>query len=228
MCFFYKVNGTIIKYSDFHFFGEFIRSDYHVYLLADEEYTTPEKQLSSIWIGRCKANLPPGNAVQGVDSMLNATEEELDEWLSANEESDESDKLCDPVAKLARRIMSIREWGPPAYSNYSLFEMGPIQTTSDGVEDIYLYMRGESQRPNRSEAFSTVDKLLNVKELHDVWLVATNWGVNFSAPPTELSGAKSFDADDVDQSCPMDKGILPGPTIKSIERITATIMPIVK
>ena len=173
----------IINYSDFHFLECRSPSDYHIYLLADDKFTTPEDQLKSIRLGLCSSGRPPDNATaQGVDSVLSATDEELEEWLEENEETlDEGNKLCDPAAKTARRVMSLGKCGPRAYSNYSLFELAPVHTRSRDrpTEDRYLYLRGVGQRATRHSGFSERE-LVKIKELHDIWLVATSLRVNSS------------------------------------------------
>ena len=179
-----------------------IPNDYRVYLLADNRYREPDDMLKSIMLGRCNFGRPPDNATApGVDSMLSATDMELEKWLDANEKMEtrfhEGNKLCDPQATLAERVMALGEWGPRAYSNYSLFEWSSRRTPPSGHS--YLYLRGQSQRVTKYfEYFGT--NLYKIKELHDVWLIATNWRVNFSVPQTADEEDESSAAED-DESC---------------------------
>ena len=166
------------NYSDFHFFGTTIPSDYRLYLLVDESNKAPKERLQSIMLGRCKVGRPPGNiSGQGVENVLSASDKELENWLAANEEtSDVGNKLCDHSAKLTNLVMNFSESGTHILSNYTLFEWKPDSSRSPS----YLYLRGKIQRITKYSEYFGAD-LFKIKEIKDVWLIATNRPINFSA-----------------------------------------------
>ena len=170
------------NYSDFHFFGIPIPQNYRLYLLADVIGTKPGEQLNSTTLGRCKVGRPPNNATApGIDGMLSATDNALENWMQVNEEEYESDKLCYQRAMNAKRVMDLGERGPHEYSNYSLFEWSPGERIARdrSAGHYYLYLRGLHQRSEKYYLYFETN-LFRIKELNDVWLIATNWRVNFS------------------------------------------------
>lgn len=103
--------------------------------------------------------------------------------------------LCDPVPKIATRVMSLREWVLRAYSNYTLFEWAPMQTGSVDrpAAPTYLYLRGRAQ-------VTMVDYNENIS-IGDLFNTTTNRPVNTSAPRTaHNTGGNSFDDED-EESC---------------------------
>ena len=129
-------------------------------------------------LGRCKVGRPPGNiSGQGVENVLSASDKELENWLAANEEtSDVGNKLCDHSAKLTNLVMNFSESGTHILSNYTLFEWKPDSSRSPS----YLYLRGKIQRITKYSEYFGAD-LFKIKEIKDVWLIATNRPINFSA-----------------------------------------------
>ena len=181
------------NYSDFHFFGSTIPSDFSLYLLVDESNKKPNEQLQSVTLGRCKYGRPPGNANgQGVESVLSATDKELENWLAANEDtSNVSNKMCDHSAKLTTRVMNFSEWGTHILSNYTLFEWSNQRKPDGSRPPSYIYLRGVNQRITKYSEYFGAD-LFKIKQIKDVWLIATNRRLNFSFSLTSDDKAEPF------------------------------------
>ena len=133
-------------------------------------------------LGRCQVGRPPGSTNgQGVENVLSATDKELESWLAVNEEtSDLDNKLCDHSSKLTNLVMNFSEWGTHILSNYTLFEWSTQRKPDSSPPPSYLYLRGKIQRITKYSEYFGAD-LFKIKEIKDVWLIATNRPINFSA-----------------------------------------------
>ena len=170
----------------------------------DESNKKPNEQLQSIKLGSCKYGLPPGNTSgKGVENVLSASDIELENWLKSNEgASNETYKLCDQEARLAERVKNFSELGTHIFSNYTLFEWSPPERDKPSS---YLFLRGVIQIISKYSVYFESD-LFKVKEIKDVWLIATNQHLNFSFTRTSKDKAGLF-ANGNDENCKTGKSI---------------------
>lgn len=168
-------------HSDFHFFGMPIPSDFRLYVLADMQSTA---MFPTIKLGGCRAERSPDTiSGPGVQEMSAATDEELQQWLMANEaQFEDSNKLCAEEMLTATRVKSPPEWGSFGLSeNYSLFEwsLPPMRMSDESKTFNHFYIRANLQKTSFSGKSGHINVTESV-EIHDVWLIATNIQINFS------------------------------------------------
>lgn len=212
----YLISDTTVSlhvkfnFSDYHFFGVPIPSDYHVYVLVDESFSSdPNGNIRSVKLGGCKAGLPgprSNTTGHGVERMLSASNEELENWLTANEarvEESASAKLCHPVSRIAKRVQVVSVPGPVpgplgahaktsgSLMSYALFEWSPQKEQLERSPTFSsLYIRGALQRAT-TYSNTLGAQLFKIKELRDMWIIATNRRLNFSADRTIDSDEKT-------------------------------------
>ena len=176
-------NGHRPNYSDFHFFGVPIPGEYHLYVLADDRYKDPIVRLQNMSLGSCQAlPKPRGNtSLRSVEDMVSSNDSELEMWLNPNEVTySERNRPCDAELLEVKLVGKLSEWGPRSLSNYSLFEGVPTEEDKRNPPR-YLYMRGINQKAYAySRGWNTW--MFQIKELRNVWLIASNGSLNFSAP----------------------------------------------
>ena len=146
--------------------------------------------------GACKVGRPPDNAsAVGVDGMFSANDTVLASWLQGNEETNDNrrkNKLCKEWVMSARRLVDLGEMGLREYSNYSLFEWVPEEDLANNRSAglYYLYLRGVLQRATKWSNYFE-QEMFKIKELQDVWLIATDWRGNFSFAHSALDNKES-------------------------------------
>lgn len=179
------------NYSDIHFFGMPISRDYHIYVFGDDRYNETNEQLQYLYLGRCNMGRPTNNATApGVEGMLSANNSDLTKWLKKNEEVYEGgNKLCAEKAMVGRRVQGLSDWAPRGFSRFALFEFNPTQEMrKSSPPNGYYYLRGVHQK---AYLISGASELYQIKEFHNIWLIASSQRLNFSSLRTNKSENKT-------------------------------------
>lgn len=149
-------------------------------------------EFRSVKLGRCRAGRPPGAAARpGIQDMQSASDEDLQIWIVNNEARfEERSKQCAEDVLTAHRVRNPAEWRANRSSpspKYMLFEWSGHQMRESGEKQphSHFYLRGKLQRASfpheRFHNNRILEALFQIVEIRNVWLIASNRRLNFSA-----------------------------------------------